>query len=89
MKLKKFRKLTKKAVKIQDNQELTWEEKYDLIFSEKISGKAQIDWYDPDTTYEEDVRAFVDALKRRLARMEVLDKLDCDFTIRVVERCEG
>lgn len=45
---------------------LSWEAKYDLIFSEQLSKRVfQIargfDYYDPDTTYEEDVMAFYDA----------------------------
>jgi hypothetical protein len=47
------------------------EEKYDLIFSKNVSRQVfslcremgnSLDYYDPDTTYEEDVSAFVNAL---------------------------
>lgn len=42
---------------------MSWEAKYDLIFSEEISRKFSsiargFDYYDPDTTYEEDVMAW-------------------------------
>lgn len=44
----------------------TWDEKYDLIFSDNISKKVYhlFDWYDPDTTYEEDVTAFMNHFER-------------------------
>ena len=43
--------------------DMSWESKYDLIFSEEISRKFSsiargFDYYDPDTTYEEDVMAW-------------------------------
>ena len=52
------------AVSIMENTNLDWEEKYDLIFSKDLSkrvfaiAKDSGAWYDPDTTYEEDVNAF-------------------------------
>lgn len=41
-----------------------WEQLYHFIFSDKISGVVSgivpdFDWYDPDTTYEEDVKAWI------------------------------
>jgi hypothetical protein len=42
---------------------LSDEAKYDLIFSKKISQKVPFSWYDPDTSYEEDVRYFMDAFR--------------------------
>lgn len=49
---------------------LSWETKYDLIFSERLSrrifGLIRLDYCDPDTSYEEDVKAFVEALNDRL-----------------------
>ena len=49
------------------NSEATWETKYDLIFSKEVqeglSGSGiHVIYCDPDTTYEEDVRAFVKAI---------------------------
>ena len=51
--------------------DLSWEEKYDMIFCEEISKKAKklspsFDWYDPDTTYEEDVMAFFNSFTEYL-----------------------
>jgi hypothetical protein len=48
-----------------------WEKVYDAIFSDAVSGRVSIIterlgtciyWSDPDTTYEEDSRAFINAL---------------------------
>lgn len=54
-----------KANAIIDDEDLNWEEIYDLIFSPKISGAiinlTGLTWYDPDTSYCEDVMAFMDA----------------------------
>jgi hypothetical protein len=38
---------------------ISWEAKYDLIFSDNISKKVSFRWYDPDTSYEEDVTYFM------------------------------
>ena len=42
---------------------LTWEVKYDLIFSSEVSQHVNefLDYYDPDSGYDDDVRAFMDA----------------------------
>ena len=68
--IQKLQKLNKKANEIYDDDELTWEEKYDLIFSEKISRKVHslitLDYYDPDTSYQEDVSAFVCAFNEKM-----------------------
>ena len=48
-----------------------WERVFDAVFEGGISGKVislsgrigqSFDWYDPDTTYEEDATAFINAL---------------------------
>jgi hypothetical protein len=39
---------------------ISWEAKYDLIFSDNISKKVSFCWYDPDTSYEEDVTYFME-----------------------------
>jgi hypothetical protein len=50
--------------------DVSWETKYHIIFSEHISGRVseliELDYYDPDTSYEEDVRAFMDAFNRAM-----------------------
>ena len=49
---------------------LSWEAKYDLIFSPELSRRvfelARFNYYDPDATYEEDVMAFFNAFKEYL-----------------------
>lgn len=46
--------------------DFSWEVKYDLIFNEEVSRKFSsiargFDYYDPDTSYEEDVMAWYNA----------------------------
>jgi len=66
----KLLKINKKANDIINDEFLTWEEKYDRIFSDKISKKVfeliRLDYWDPDTSYEEDVQAFMSAFNERL-----------------------
>ena len=55
------------------NSDLSWEAKYDLIFSANLSRKVfdiaiGFDYYDPDTTYEEDVMAFYYAFTEYLGK---------------------
>lgn len=57
-----------------------WEEKYDLIFSDKISKKIgsiiHISYCDPDTTYEEDLKAYMDALNSKVETLDLFDNID-------------
>jgi hypothetical protein len=66
----KLEKLNRKANEIYESEFFTWEEKYDQIFSEKISRKVfkmiRLDYYDPDTSYQDDVQAFMIAFNERL-----------------------
>lgn len=59
----------------------TDEEQYDLIFCESLSRKvfklfnelgSSLDYYDPDTTYEEDMDAFINAFREKMERFESL-----------------
>ena len=66
---REFVRLADQALAIR-NSDASWETKYNLIFSNEISRAIQdtgieFDYCDPDTTYEEDVRAFVDAVEAR------------------------
>jgi hypothetical protein len=67
----KIVKLNNKTQEIINRDDLEWEQKYDKIFSDKISRKVQklirLDYYDPDTSYEEDVMAFASALNEWVA----------------------
>ncbi len=58
--------------------ELSPEEQYDFVFSDKCSKKAfsilkevgkALDYYDPDTTYEEDMDAFISALSDKIQEL--------------------
>jgi hypothetical protein len=59
------------------NSDLDWETKYDLIFSENVSKYVfrtiRLDYYDPDTSYEEDVTAFVNAFNDKMAEINSAD----------------
>ncbi len=55
-----------KAWEESDEGENVWENLYDKVFSEEISRQIfeefpDFHYYDPDTTYQEDVCAFIDA----------------------------
>ena len=51
------------------NSDASWETKFDLIFSDNISIVLQtihlVGWCDPNTSYEEDVKAFMAAVNRK------------------------
>jgi hypothetical protein len=47
-----------RAVKIYESN-LSWKDKYDLIFSDEISQRVDFEWYDPDMDYEDDAHAFM------------------------------
>lgn len=51
------------ALAIEYDTEKAWEDVYNIIFSERVSQVANqyFDWYDPDTTYKDDVLAFHNA----------------------------
>lgn len=54
--------------------DLEWKDKYDMIFSEEISRKISLDYYDPDTTYEEDVMAFMKAFDSYMFKQDIIAK---------------
>lgn len=62
--LTKLRNLHAQAREVFDSN-LSWETKYSLIFSKHISCQVfdliSLDYYDPDTSYQEDVMAFMNA----------------------------
>ena len=56
---------------------LDWESKYNAIFAMRIPEQFRqlglsFDWYDPDTSYEDDVRAFISAVEQFLPKVEAL-----------------
>jgi hypothetical protein len=64
--LKSLYEIAKKVVE----STATWEVKFDLIFSKDLSAKVfsltKIEYYDPDTSYEEDVMAFMQAFDEKM-----------------------
>jgi hypothetical protein len=72
--IKKFIRLTKLAQAIQDS-EADWQTKFELIFSDEISGqlietKIEHPWTDPDHTEQTDVMAFVEAISKKAMELE-------------------
>lgn len=65
----KFVNLADKAVMICDSS-MSWKTKYEIIFSPEISQaiyetNVNFDYYDPDMDYQDDVVAFVSAVKEK------------------------
>jgi len=62
-----IRNLYQETIRILNSDD-SWEDKYDQIFSQRISRRVRelinLDYCDPDTSYEEDVTAFVSAFKQ-------------------------
>ena len=61
------------------NTDITDEVKYDLIFSDKISRfvfnffntiRSPLEYYDPDTSYQEDVDAFMSAFNEKINSLD-------------------
>lgn len=84
-KIQELRTLNSKVQRLTNEENVDWDLKYDMIFSENISRKvfsllkelgSPLDYYDPDTSEEEDVKAFSDALKEK---MEELEKINYMF----------
>lgn len=67
-------------------EDLDWDDKYDAIFSDAVSGAiregrqhygVQFDYYDPDTSYYEDIKAYYDAvqgIREKLLKLEADDE---------------
>lgn len=73
--------LIERANLIQNDEKLNWEDKYLLIFSDHISTKIydklkenciKFEYYDPNSDYEDDVRAYVTALNDNKDRFEAI-----------------
>ena len=64
-----FSQLVRTAVILRDS-DLDWETKFDIIFGDHVMGRIsrglEIEWDDPDGTFEEDVNAYVAALEKKL-----------------------
>ena len=70
---REFAPLAREVLRICET-DASWETKYDLVFSKDLSGRlrelAQFDYYDPDTTYREDVLAFCRAVNEKADELE-------------------
>lgn len=72
--LSELRALVAHAEETFENEALDWESRYDAIFANAPRIRAlmselslgPLDYYDPDTTYEEDAGAYVSALRSQL-----------------------
>lgn len=61
-----LREVYETCLGIFEDTNLDWEAKYDKIFSIRKEYCVNFDYYDPDTTYEEDVTAFMNAFKEKI-----------------------
>lgn len=77
--------LNNKVQRLMSEEDVDWEMKYDLIFSKEVSRRIfdlfgelniRFEYYDPDTSYEDDLRAFSSALEEK---MEELSKVQYMF----------
>lgn len=57
-----------------------WETKYEIVFKfvkPKIRATGiRVEWSDPDTSYEEDVTAYVSALRDKAAQLKKLPEIN-------------
>lgn len=82
--IQEFIKLNNKIQTILHEKNIDWEFKYDMIFSENISRKVfsllkelgtPLDYYDPDTSYAEDVIAFANAVEQKVKNLDQIKKI--------------
>lgn len=67
-KIERLKELFEEAKRIVDSS-ATWEAKYELIFpgiSQQVRKYVDLQYYDPDSSYEDDVCAYVRALEQKL-----------------------
>ncbi len=71
--------LNEKVQKLVTQDDVDWELKFDLIFSPEVSRRifqlfselnVSFDYYDPDTSYEEDVQALANALEEKMQELK-------------------
>jgi hypothetical protein len=75
--LTNYKEMIKIKAKRIFESDLDWDKKYDLIFSDDISKRVYhlFDWYDPDTSYEEDVTYFMRAFEEYIDEQKKLNKI--------------
>lgn len=57
--------------------EEAWKALYHFVFSDRVSHKIyeilpSFEWYNPDTTYQEDVCAFINAFRREMDELIIV-----------------
>lgn len=62
-----------KVKSIIEDDSITSDVKYDMIFNDRVSGLIQLDYYDPDSSYEDDITAYYNALERKIANSNLQD----------------
>lgn len=71
--LREFVTLAREVQRICDT-DASWETKYEVVFSAALSKRmyaiCRFDYYDPDTSYEEDVLAFCRAVNEKADELE-------------------
>lgn len=76
--------LCQNIISIAESKDLEYEDKYALIFSPRYSKlfyevleelNIKFEYYDPDSSYEEDVNAYCSALKDNLERFKTISSI--------------
>lgn len=73
-KMREHIRLAEFAIKVAES-EASWKAKYDIVFSPDVSSLLpKLDYWDPDTTEEEDVGAYIAALREELEEWRAVIK---------------
>ena len=54
------------------NSNLDWKDKYDMIFSDEISGKIHFDYFYSDSDYEDDVMNFMRVFDKYMEKQKII-----------------
>jgi radical SAM superfamily enzyme YgiQ (UPF0313 family) len=56
------------------SSDLSWKDKYNMIFSDDVSGKVihLFDYYDPDSDYDDDVIAFMNGFDEYMIKHNII-----------------
>ncbi len=73
MTYKKEKKIYERVKRI-ITSDLTWEDKYNMIFSKEISWRFSFKYHYPNTSYEENVMAFKYALDVHMEKQDMIAK---------------
>lgn len=82
MSYQKLVKLNQRIQNLIQENNISWETRYEIIFSSQVSKQIftyfkeigiVFDYYDPDTSYEEDVKAFADAVNDKIVELSTIE----------------